>query len=64
MQSDSKVIVVKKGSKYWGWDSFKSKCYLTDKEHAENFCWVFDAQKWMDKHKLTGEIKEVSDSNF
>lgn len=61
VRCDSGWYAVARGGRYWAWNSFEARPYLSDREHAERFTWPDAAQRWMDKHGLTGTIRFLRD---
>lgn len=51
--------ILKFGKKSWAWDSFKSRPYLSDAEHAETFPSIEAARRWAAKHKIVGQVTEL-----
>ena len=44
------------GNKYYAYNSFNTKAYLSNKRNSEIFSSIESAEKWMIKYNLNGKI--------
>lgn len=51
--------VLKYGSKYWAWNSFKCVPYLSGKDTEEVFQTEESAKRWAIKHSITANVVEL-----
>ena len=49
--------VLVQNTRFYGFDTFRDKAYMTDKLHAQIFPTEDDVRKFQRKHKLSGEVK-------